>query len=496
VSATESTLTPATGTASFFTVFPSIMLPMFLAVLDQTIVATALPAIVADLGEIERVSWIIVSYLVATTLAAPVYGRLGDFFGRRRVMLVALAVFVVASLACALARSVTLLAAARVLQGLGGGGLMTSSQALIGETMPPRDRARYQGYLATVAVSANAFGPVVGGYLTQHLGWQSVFLINVPLGIAAALLVLRLPARQGSEARFRFDAAGLVLFAACVVPALAALQRVQQAGTAGLAVTLGLFALAALAAFALVRVERRLDAPLIPVTLLARPSIWRCDTLAACHGAILVPLLTFLPIYLRVVRGSSAAETGWLLLPLTVGIGVGSLTTGRLMSRTGRTAIFPSVGLVVVVASLLVLTFAVEHLSAGALMVLFAVNAVFMGTVMGVVQVTVQAVAGREGMGAAAGSVQFSRAVGAALGTSIVSAVLFISLVRVDPEAARLFGEMVEIGPEAIANLPQARLAVLQVEVADAFRNAFLAISAFAVAATALAWSIPMRRLK
>ncbi len=481
------------GKAGFFTVFPSIMLPMFLAVLDQTIVATALPAIVAELGEIERVSWIIVSYLVATTLAAPVYGRLGDFFGRRRVMLIALAVFVLASLLCALAPTMLTLAAARVLQGLGGGGLMTSSQALIGETMPPRDRARYQGYLATVAVSANAFGPVVGGYLTQHLGWQSVFLVNVPLGLVAALLVLRLPARRGDAGRFRFDLSGLVLFTALVVPALVALQRVQTGS--GLPLTLGLVALAAAAAVALVRVERRLDAPLIPVSLLGRPSIWRSDALAACHGAILVPLLTFVPIYLRVVRGSSAAEIGWLLLPLTVGIGVGSLITGRLVSRTGRTAVFPSVGLVVVTATLCVLALAVGRLGTGALMLLFGLNSFFMGTVMGVVQVTVQSVAGREMMGAAAGSVQFSRAVGAALGTSVVSAVLFLSLARVDPEAARLFGEMVEIGPQAVAGLSPARLAVLQVEVAEAFRNAFLAIGLFSVAATGLAWSIPMRRL-
>ena len=163
------------------------MLPMFLAVLDQTIVATALPSIAAATGEVERASWVVVSYLIASTIAAPIYGRLGDAFGRRRLMFVALAVFIVASALCAASTSVVLLTLARLLQGLGGGGLMTLSQALVGEAFPPRERARYQGYLAAVAVCANTFGPVAGGYLTEHFGWQSVFLINVPVGLLGGL---------------------------------------------------------------------------------------------------------------------------------------------------------------------------------------------------------------------------------------------------------------------------------------------------------------------
>ena len=152
----------------FLQVFPSIMLPMFIAVMDQTIVATALPAIAASLGEVGRISWVVVSYLFAGTVAAPVYGRLGDVFGRRRLMLVALPIFMVASLVCAASRSVEMLAFARVLQGFGGGGLMTLSQALIGESVPPRERGRYQGYLAAVVVCSNTFGPVVGGI------WRSI----------------------------------------------------------------------------------------------------------------------------------------------------------------------------------------------------------------------------------------------------------------------------------------------------------------------------------
>src|SRR5258708_18860084 len=177
---------------TFFALFPSIMLPMFLAVVDQPIVATALPAIVADTGNVARASGVVVSYLIASTIAAPIYGRLGDAFGRRGLMFAALFIFIVASLLCAAAPTIELLALARVVEGLGGGGLMTLSQALIGEAVPPRERARYQGYLAAVAVCANTFGPVAGGYLTEHFGWQSVFLINLPIGLVAVLLTRKL----------------------------------------------------------------------------------------------------------------------------------------------------------------------------------------------------------------------------------------------------------------------------------------------------------------
>src|SRR5262245_51926463 len=212
----------------FLTIFPSIMLPMFLAVVDQTIVSTALPAIAASLGEVERATWVVVGYLVAGTIAAPVYGQLGDLFGRRRLMFAALALFMAASLRCALAGSMQMLTIGRVIQGLGGGGLMTLSQALVGESIPPRERARYQGYLAAVAVTANSFGPVAGGFLTEHLGWRSVFFINLPIGIVAVLLTLRLEALPGSRKPLRFDIPGLVLFVLFVVPVLLALERAQR----------------------------------------------------------------------------------------------------------------------------------------------------------------------------------------------------------------------------------------------------------------------------
>ncbi len=477
----------------FFRVFPSVMLPMFLGVVDQTIVATALPAISADLGEVERISWIVVSYLIAVTVAAPVYGRLGDVYGRRRMMFVALAVVVVASVLCAAAPTLVSLSLARVLQGLGGGGLMALAQSLIGETVPPRERARFQGYLAAVFVTSNAFGPVAGGYLTEAFGWRSIFLINIPLGIFAALMVRRLPARPRGGDPFRFDFSGLGWFVLFIVPALLALERIQAAGSPFTPAVAALGGVALVSLGLLLRRETRAPHPLLPLNLLRRPDIWRPDALAACHGAALVSLITFVPIYLRVVRGTSASETGLLLLPIAIGIGSGSLVTGRLVSRTGLTSIFPSVALLPVVALLVVL--ALVPMPLWGVAATLAVAAFLMGSVMGVVQVTVQIAAGSEMIGAATGSVAFARSVGAAFGTALVSMLLFASVAAFDAGAAEHFAALVEHGPTALAHLAPAARDTAMAAMRHGFGLVFLLIAGYAAAGCVLAWSIPMRRL-
>jgi EmrB/QacA subfamily drug resistance transporter len=482
----------------FLAVFPSIMLPMFLAAIDQTIIATALPAMAAQLGDVERVSWVVVSYLVAATIAAPVYGRLGDVLGRRRLMFVALTVFIVASVLCAIAPSILALTAARVLQGFGGGGLMTLSQALVGEAVPPRERGRFQGYLATVFVCSSTFGPVAGGWLTQHFGWTSVFLINVPLGLIALAVALRLPRRPPSGAyggRLHFDFIGLGLFAGFIAPMLLAVEQAQRFDPATLPLAAGLAAVAVASLMLLLRQERRARMPLLPVKLLAQAGIWRSNALAACLGAHLVSLITFLPIYLQVVRGASPGHAGVLLLPLTMLIAIGSLFTGRMISYTGYGAIFPSFGMPIVSMFVIALAFLAPRLGFGQLPFLFAAIALFSGTAMPVVQTTVQFISGPKQLGAGAASVQFSRTIGAAIGTAVVGAVLFATLAATDPDAAHLFAAIVETGPRALAGLPADRVAILQGEIAHAFRAAFLTIACFGALGGVMAWTIPVRRI-
>jgi EmrB/QacA subfamily drug resistance transporter len=481
--------------AQFLLIFPPIMLPMFMAVADQTIVATALPAIASSLGEIERASWVVVSYLIANTIAAPVYGRLGDMFGRRRMIFLALTLFMTGSLLCAFASSIELLTLFRVIQGFGGGGLMTMSQALIGEAIPPRERGRYQGYLAGVAVVSNSFGPVAGGYLTQAFGWPSIFLVNIPLGFLAMIFMSRLPPHQGGIRRTTFDVPGLVLFTLFVAPVILALEQVQRMELSTLPMALGLLAFGLVSLVLLIFQEQLTSSPLIPPKLFRQPSIWRGNAMAAIHGASLVSLITFLPIYMRAILGLSPSQTGFLLLPLTAGIGIGSMATGQLVTRTGRTAVFPTCGLIGATTSLFLLAFFMPYLTATELAWSFGVVALFMGTVMGVVQITVQTVAGPRVLGTAAAMVQFSRSVGAAFGTATVAAVVFSILGAADRETANLFGVVIERGPDALAALEPVRRAVVQHQIAGAFHAAFLVIACFTAVGACLAWTMPLRRV-
>jgi EmrB/QacA subfamily drug resistance transporter len=472
------------------------MLPMFLAVVDQTIVATALPAIAAATGNVERASWVVVSYLIASTIAAPIYGRLGDAFGRRKLMFAALFLFILASLFCAASPTIELLTLARVLQGLGGGGLMTLSQALVGESIPPRERARYQGYLAAVAVSANTFGPVAGGYLTQHFGWQSVFLINVPVGLLAVLLTRNLENRVPEQSNWRPDPFGFLFFTVFVTTTILALEQVQHVDRSAWTMVGGLLGAGIVSLGLLVRQENRAPSPLIPLALLRRPTIWRSDALAACHGGALVSLITFLPMYLEAVRGLSPSDTGLLLVPLTIGIGTGSLLTGRLVGRTGRTTVFPVFGLFLVTINIVILALWAQALSITALAWLLLWNGLFMGTVMGVVQVTVQTASGPLRLGEGAASVQFSRSIGAAFGTAVVAAVLFSTLSMRNPEAANLLTAMAENGGRIPSGgLAPAVQASALADIAEAFRAAFLAVAGFTTAGLILAATIPMRRI-
>src|SRR6185312_2586342 len=316
----------------------------------------------------------------------------------------------------------------RLVQGVGGGGLMTLSQALIAEAVPPRERGRYQGYLSGMYATAATFGPVAGGWLTQHWGWQAVFLVNLPLGIAAAALVMRLPAQPVRGGRLQFDVWGTVFFAGFIAPILLALERAQSFDPHDLPAIGALLALAIGSAWMLWRQEKRAPAPLLPIQLFRQAGIWRSDAMAACVAAQTVSLISFLPMYLQVVRHAGVAHSGLLLLPLTLGVAIGSFFCGRLIAKTGRTAILPSIGLAVTATILMSLALFAPRLETGTIIAMLAVASLCTGPAMPVVQMTTQTVAGPRYLGAAAASVQFSRSVGASIGTALVGAVLFALL--------------------------------------------------------------------
>ncbi len=480
----------------FWQVFPSIALPIYMSVGDQTIVASALPAIAGALGDVERVSWVFISYLIASTIAAPVYGYLGDVFGRRRLLFLALIIFIAGSVLNAFAPSVLLLSASRFFQGLGGGGMMSMAQALLAEVVPPRERGRYQGYNATIFVTSAALGPVIGAFLTLHLGWRAVFFINIPIGILAFILAFRLPNRRGaSREGWSFDYPGLFYFTGFIVPLLLALEQVRRFNMAGSAWMIALTGFSLACLVLLVRQERRAASPLLPVVLMRQPTIWGAQLMILCHGAMMTALIAFLPLYLRVTGIGTIHDVGFMLLVFSAAIAFSSIIVGRLVTRTGLTMIFPAVGMFFTTLMFVYIALYASTLSLSGLYVTMALLAVAMGTVMTVCQVTIQATAGRKLLGVASGSIQLARTVGAVFGTALFGTLLFAVLALRDPEAAGSFGKILNLGPEALKIFDASRQQAIMSEIASGFRWGFFMLAGISTIAMVLAWINPTRRI-
>ncbi|MGH7044393.1 MAG: MFS transporter [Acetobacteraceae bacterium] len=479
----------------FLTVIPPIALPVLLAAADPTVIATALPAIGAAFGHVRLLSWMVVANLIAGTIAAPAYGRLGDLFGQKRLLIGSLMLYAGAALLCALAGNIYVLIFGRVLQGLGGGGLVTLCQALIGLHVPRRQRGRYQSYYASFIMAGSFVGPVAGGFLTQIWGWPAVFLAYLPVSAAALALAARLPADATASTGGGFDLPGMALLAVFVVPLLAAVERLQRPSLAALPLTLALFAAAGGALLALVRQQRRARAGVLALPLLRRASFWRADVMSACSGASLAAMVTFLPLYFQVVEGASAGQAGLLLMPLTVAVSGGSVLTGSLIARTGRTAVFPGVGLMLTAATLVAAAMWGPGLGRAGLAGLLALGGLFQGSAMLTAQVTVHLEASPRQLGVASASVQLARSLGSAFGVAVAGAVLFGLLALRDGQAAGLFLAMVRHGPEVLATLPVSVRAMARAEIADAFRGVFLVVAVFSCGIVAMAWTMPMRRV-
>ncbi|MBS0644157.1 MAG: MFS transporter [Acetobacteraceae bacterium] len=479
----------------FRLVVPPIILPVFMAAADGTIVATALPSIANTFGEVHNLSWVVIANLIAGTVAAPAYGKLGDLYGRRRMMLISLLAFAAASLLCAYSPSFTVLLIGRVLQGLGGGGLMTMAQALVGEHVPVRQRGTYQGYLSANIVTGTTIGPVAGGLITQLWGWHAVFLMYLPLCAIAMLLVLRLPAGVRGQGKARFDMIGLLLLTAAVVPMLLLVTEFQRPDPSALPRMGVLLVLTVIGFVALLWHQGRAPAPLLDLRLLRNPSFWRSDVMAACSGASLTALMTFLPLYLVAASGATVAEAGLMLIPLSGAVSSGSVVTGWLISRTGRTAIFPSVGLSITGLSLIALAIWAPSLSRAELAWALAVGGLCQGSAMITAQITVQSVSSMSQLGAAAGSVQLARALGSAFGAATAGAVLFGLLATLYPATADVFVQMVREGPGVLHALSQPQQAVVQADVANAFRGVFLTVACFSTMIVLCAATMPVRRL-
>jgi EmrB/QacA subfamily drug resistance transporter len=482
--------------AAFRRVFPGVMFAMFLAAVDQTILASALPAIVASLGGFADLSWVVVAYLLAATVAAPLYGNIGDRFGRRRALLAALTVFTLASLGCALAPTLWTLILARAVQGLGGGGLMTLSQALISENVPPRQRAQFQGYFAGVFAASSTLGPLLGALLTEHLSWRAIFFINLPLGALAAVLALRIPAQPPpARARFRPDVPGTLLFGAGTLALLFALSSAgNRFGWLDWRLY-GMLALAAGCLAALVLWEVRTPDPMIPVRLLASPVIWRSNVVVACFAAALFGSVLYLPLYLQLGRGFGIGASGLLLLPITLSLAAASTLTGRRIARTGRLTAYPKRGLAVSTVAFVALAATVTFAPTSVVLGLTLLAGAGLGTTMPPTQIIVQSAGGTASLASAVASVSVSRSIGGALGVAIVGAVLFMLIGREDALLASVLPQIAQSRGAFLAGLPEVQREAITSHLGDAFRVVFLVLAAFTCVGAYVASKVPVQRL-
>ena len=438
--------------AQFLNLFAAVFLPMFMAAVDQTLLATATPAIAASLGDLRDSSWIAVGYLLASATIVPLYGRLGDRHGRRNLLLVALGVFALGSAACGLAQTLPQLIAARVLQGLGGGGLMTLSQALIGELVPPRERIRFQGYFALVFTTASISGPVLGGLVVSHWSWRWLFFANLPFAAFAAWRLARLPAgeRHPAEATGR-DVPGQLLFAVGAVSTLFWLTSVGHRFAWGSVESVSLAAVAVVSLAALAWQEARHASPFLPVELLRNPTVALSATLTALFAASLFAVIFFLPIYLQLGHRVSAQMSGLLLLPVTAGMVTAAMAASKLLGRTGEAHWIPVGGMSLAAVALLLLGLLPDDQNL--VIALGFLTGLGLGSVMPINQVVVQTVAGRARLGAAMALMGLARSTGGAAGAALFGAVVFALMPHVDVVQAFHRAFLVAAGVAALGAL-------------------------------------------
>jgi EmrB/QacA subfamily drug resistance transporter len=402
-----------------------IMLAMFLGALDQTIVATALPTIGRRFGDLGDLSWVVTAYLLTGTAVTPLYGKLSDIHGRRVMMLIAIGLFMAGSVACALAPSMTALVFARALQGLGGGGLMALSQTIIADLVSPRERGRYQGYIGAVFATSSVGGPVLGGFLTQHLDWSLIFWINLPLGFAALGMTSNVLKRVPFHARkHALDVIGAVLMMSAAVVLLLALSwggrrfdwiSVETGVLLAISAVLwGLFA------WRLVATAE----PFLPLTVLGNPVV-RCAALSgACNMGTLVGMTIFVPLYFEVVRHLSASQSGLALIPLMGATVVSSTTTGRLMMHVVHYKRVALLGLALALGALGVLAIWPASMPIALVLLLLAVIGSGIGTVFPVSTVCMQNAVTQAQMGVTTGAANFFRALFSALVVAILGAIV------------------------------------------------------------------------
>jgi len=432
-----------------------LMTGLMLAALDGTIVATALPTIVGEFGGIDQLSWVVTAYLVASTTSMPLFGKISDLYGRKKVYQSAIVIFLVASVLCGASQSLGQLIAFRALQGVGAGGLMALSFTIVGDIVPPRERGRYTGYLTGTFALASVIGPLIGGFLTDQWSWRWVFYVNVPIGIVAFFvtgIVLRLPVRRTEHS---LDIAGSLLLVTSILSCLLATVWASEEFGWASPTTIGLYLLALVAVAAFILQEQRAAEPVLPLRMFERPGFAAAVGVSFLTGVAMFGAIVYLPLYFQSVQGKAAANAGLLLLPLMMSMMAGSLTAGRLTSITGRYKVFPIVGTLVAALGLYAMSTmdpTTPRVVSSLWMILFGAG---IGIAMPVLTLAVQNTVEMRDLGAGTASVNFFRTLGGTLGVAAFGTLLNRQLVS--NLADGLVGLEVPSGvaPESLARSPK-----------------------------------------